>query len=70
MRWSAPNKSDKMYGKDYVVNQLKIPNRYYSFGKEGWHFIVLDSNNNGALDEKQRLWLEKDLEKLNREVMF
>ncbi len=66
MWWAAPDKSDEMYGKDYVVKQLKIPNRYYSFDKKGWHFIVLDSNNEdaGSLDNEQRLWLERDLEKL------
>jgi 3',5'-cyclic AMP phosphodiesterase CpdA len=62
MWWAAPDKKDPMYGKDYVVKQLGIPNRYYSFDKKDWHFIILDSNNNGgSLDDEQRLWLEKDL---------
>jgi len=66
MWWAAPDKSDAMYGKDYVVKQLDIPRRYYSFDRKGWHFIVLDSNNEkaGSLDKLQREWLEKDLEKL------
>src|SRR5579859_7833106 len=66
MWWAAPDKQDPMYGKDYVVKQLGIPNRYYSFGEKGWHFIVLDSNNKnaGSLDEEQRAWLEHDLASL------
>ncbi|MFV8347001.1 metallophosphoesterase family protein [Flavobacterium sp. ZB4P13] len=63
MWWAAPDKKDPMYGKDYVVKQLGIPNRYYSFDKKGWHFVILDSNNGGgSLDDEQRLWLEKDLQ--------
>jgi 3',5'-cyclic AMP phosphodiesterase CpdA len=63
MWWAAPDKQDEMYGKEYVVKQLGIPDRYYSFNKKGWHFIVLDSNNaGGSLDDQQRLWLEKDLQ--------
>ncbi|MCG2461486.1 metallophosphoesterase [Flavobacteriaceae bacterium F89] len=66
MWWAAPSKNDSMYGKDYVVKQLGIPKRYYSFDKVGWHFIVLDSNNEnaGSLDYEQRIWLENDLDKL------
>lgn len=65
MWWAAPDMQDPMYGKDHVVKQLGIPNRYYSFSK-GWHFIILDSNNKnaGALDDEQRTWLEKELSKL------
>ncbi|MBN9380709.1 MAG: metallophosphoesterase [Chitinophagaceae bacterium] len=65
MWWAAPDNKDPMYGKDYVVKQLGISNRYYSIDKKGWHFIVLDSNNKnaGSLDEEQRRWLEGDLEK-------
>ncbi len=68
MWWAAPNKSDAMYGKDYVVKRLGIPKRYYSFDKNGWHFIILDSNNAnaGSLDEEQRQWLENDLKMLEK----
>ncbi|SDT63341.1 Calcineurin-like phosphoesterase [Mucilaginibacter mallensis] len=63
--WAAPNKSDEMYGKDYVVKRLGIPNRYYSFTKKNWHFIILDGNNsNISLDEEQFKWLEDELEKI------
>lgn len=66
MWWAAPDKQDAMYGKDHVVKQLSIPNRYYSFEKKGWHFIILDSNNKntGSLDDEQCKWLEEDLAKL------
>ncbi|WP_316845041.1 metallophosphoesterase family protein [Pedobacter psychrodurus] len=63
--WAAPSTADEMYGKEYVVKRLKIPNRYYSFSKKGWHFIVLDGNNkNTALDSEQYKWLEAELERL------
>jgi len=65
MWWAAPSPQHEMYGKEYVVKQLKMPKRYYSFDKRGWHFIVLDSNNKGgSLDDEQRAWLETDLAKL------
>ena len=63
--WAATDKEDEMYGKNYVVRRLGIPNRYYSFSKGGWHFIILDGNNkNISLDEEQFQWLMKDLESL------
>ncbi|NLU92151.1 metallophosphoesterase family protein [Chitinophaga sp. Ak27] len=65
MWWKAPSKDDSMYGKDYVVKRLKIPHRYYSFTRKGWHFIILDGNNDKtSLDEEQYQWLEKDLQAL------
>ena len=66
MWWAAPEKTDSMYGKDYVIKQLGMPLRYYSFNKQGWHFIVLDSLNKDvpSLDKEQRQWLEQDLDKL------
>lgn len=63
--WKAPDQQDEMYGKPYVVKRLKIPGRYYSFGKKNWHFIILDGNNSGIkLDADQMNWLEKELEGL------
>ncbi|MFC0184463.1 3',5'-cyclic AMP phosphodiesterase CpdA [Pseudarcicella hirudinis] len=65
MWWDAPNTNDEMYGKPYVVKRLGIPDRFYSFSKKGWHFIILDGNHDEiSLDEKQYEWLEKELEKL------
>lgn len=68
MWWACPDRSDKMYGKPYVVSQLEIPNRHYSFEKKGWHFVILDSNNNnaGSLDADQRKWLENDLASIKK----
>jgi len=63
--WAAPDKSDKMYGKDYVVSRLAIPNRYYEFNKAGWHFFIMDGNNPSiSLDDEQFEWLKGSLEKL------
>lgn len=63
--WKAPDKNDEMYGIPYVVKRLKIPNRYYSFSQNGWHFIILDGNNSGTkLDKEQMDWLQKELDGL------
>ncbi|MFC1222917.1 metallophosphoesterase family protein [Pedobacter sp. BG31] len=63
--WKAPATDDEMYGKNYVVKRLKIPNRYYSFSKKNWHFIILDGNNSKiSLDDEQYNWLEQELENL------
>ncbi|HLG41179.1 MAG TPA: metallophosphoesterase, partial [Chitinophagaceae bacterium] len=35
--------TDKLYGKQWVVDTLQLTKRYYSFSKGKWHFIVLDS---------------------------
>jgi len=63
--WTAPDKTDAMYGKDYVVKRTGMPHRYYSFTRGGWHFIVLDGNNTHdiSLDDEQYQWLEEDLAK-------
>ncbi|GAA4310102.1 hypothetical protein GCM10023149_04680 [Mucilaginibacter gynuensis] len=63
--WKAPSANDEMYGVNYAAKRLKMPNRYYSFDKKGWHFIILDGNNAGTkLDAEQMAWLKADLEKL------
>ena len=62
MWWAAPSKEDEMYGKNYVLKRVGMPARYYSFTRQGWHFIILDSNNAAvSLDDEQFSWLEKDL---------
>ncbi|HEX7847276.1 MAG TPA: metallophosphoesterase [Chitinophagaceae bacterium] len=60
---------DRLYGKVWVVEELQMKNRYYSFSKENWHFIVLDSTQLnpaggyiGKVDEQQLDWLTKELE--------
>lgn len=68
MWWDAPGKKDPMYGKNYAVERLGIPKRYYSFSKEGWTFFVLDGNHPGiSLDEEQKQWLKSGLERLNND---
>jgi 3',5'-cyclic-AMP phosphodiesterase len=61
--------ADKLYGKQWAVETLKLPGRYYSFSKNKWHFIVLDStqiNPAGGyiayIDPEQLTWLQQELE--------
>jgi len=61
--------NDRLYGKVWVVETLSMKNRYYSFTKGNWHFIVLDSTQLnpaggyiGKLDEPQLEWLKQELE--------
>lgn len=60
----ARYKKDKRYGKQWAIDNLSMPSRYYSFVKNGWKFIGLDSINgeNGyQLDDEQFTWLEREL---------
>jgi 3',5'-cyclic AMP phosphodiesterase CpdA len=60
----AEYKKDKRYGKQWAIDELALPNRYYSFEKNGWKFIALDSINGKvgySLDEEQFSWLDKEL---------
>lgn len=69
--WSMPNagiRADDHYGKKWAVESLGIKNRFYSFNKAGWHFVVLDSTHptktfgyTAKLDEEQMEWLKQDL---------
>jgi Icc protein len=59
---------DKLYGKVWVVETLRMKKRFYSFTKGRWHFIVLDStqlNPAGGyiakLDPEQLDWLQQEL---------
>jgi Icc protein len=60
-------KNDPLSDKQWVLQQHKMPGRYYSFDHKGWKFIVLDSaqENNGGyiarIDEEQFTWLENQL---------
>ena len=61
---------EPLYGKNWAIQEMKIPGRYYSFDQAGWHFIILDSvfprNGNtyfAKLDDEQFEWLKNDLEK-------
>lgn len=69
----ADAKSDPLYGKKWAVDFMKINDRYRSFDKNGWHFIILDSVQpkpdgswyTGGLDPEQMDWLKQDLAKTN-----
>jgi len=76
--WYGPNKkldeeykADKRYGKAWAMEMLKLSGRYYSFERNGWKFIALDSINGTEgyqLDDEQFAWLEDELEKTNSPV--
>jgi 3',5'-cyclic-AMP phosphodiesterase len=68
--WGKAPVSDPLYGKKWAVDMLKLPNRFYSFTKGGWQFIVLDSTHpiptgwyTAKLDDEQLAWLEGELKK-------
>ncbi len=61
--------NEDLYGKKWAVDEFNISNRFRSFDRAGWHFIVLDSTHPhqdsymARLDEEQFEWLEDDLRK-------
>lgn len=67
-------KNDPLYNKAWAVQQHQMPGRYYSFTKNNWKFIVLDSahENNGGyiakIDEEQWQWLERELQSTDAEM--
>ncbi|MBC7902117.1 MAG: metallophosphoesterase [Gemmatimonadaceae bacterium] len=73
--WFIKEKSgedqDRLYGKQWAIDELKMPGRFYSFQKDLWHFMVLDSTQLnpaggyiGQLDEDQFSWLSGELAKV------
>lgn len=66
-------RSNPLYGKGWAVQQFKLQNRFYSFEREKWKFIVLDSTQqDGAgyiarFDEEQLAWLEMELKQSPKE---
>jgi len=65
---------ERQYGKVWVVETLQMKNRYYSFSKDKWHFIVLDSTQLnpaggyiGKIDEEQLAWLQTELASVSKE---
>ncbi|MDN5286941.1 MAG: hypothetical protein JWR38_3215 [Mucilaginibacter sp.] len=62
MWWQG--KGDELFGKPGVLKMLGLKNSYYSFDKNDWHFIMLDSNHPqtpGMLDEEQWNWFVQDV---------
>jgi 3',5'-cyclic AMP phosphodiesterase CpdA len=60
--------NEKLYGKAWVQETLEMKNRFYSFTKDKWHFLVLDStqlNPAGGyiayFDSEQLDWLKGEL---------
>ncbi|HEY8930688.1 MAG TPA: metallophosphoesterase [Mucilaginibacter sp.] len=67
--WNEDDKGQAIYGKKYSMDQLKLITPYYSFTKNGWKFIMLDSvhldfDNTwyiGRLGDEQFNWLQNEL---------
>lgn len=63
------NKHDKdvFFGKEWAAKELNLPERYYSFDYNNWHFVVLDSMQFkpkgfvAKIDEEQWQWLTNEL---------
>jgi len=64
------DKGQAIYGKAYSMDKIGLPKPYYSFIKNGWKFIVLDSvlldiDNTwyiGKLGDEQFTWLQTELQ--------
>lgn len=64
---------DSDIGKKLIMDKLKMPNSFYSFNRNGWHFVMLDSihpvqadhgpSYKAAFGEAQLEWLRFDLGK-------
>ena len=67
--WTTKTASpaDKDFGKAMALDRLKLKQRYYSFDRGGWHFVILDNIMRreplyyGNLDAEQTEWLKADL---------
>jgi Icc protein len=65
-------------GKHWALDELALAQPYYSFDKNGWHFVALDSvqkKNDGSwytanLGETQLDWLKNDLENTKKNTMI
>ncbi len=64
------NSQGEKYSREYTVNYLGMPARYYSFDVNGCHFVVLDGNDkkdppqkgySHYIGKEQMAWLKKDL---------
>ncbi|SEW32485.1 metallophosphoesterase family protein [Chitinophaga arvensicola] len=74
--WEEQNKTSSLYGKQYALDQLKLSSPYYSFVKNGWKFICLDSVHLdvdgtwyiGKLGAAQFQWLENELKQTDAKM--
>ncbi|HTF20356.1 MAG TPA: metallophosphoesterase [Chryseolinea sp.] len=63
-------KKEKRYGKQWAIELLSMPDRFYSFEAKGWQFIALDSINGTegySLDDAQFEWLQGELKHIPKE---
>jgi len=68
--WNEDDKGQAIYGKKYSMDQLQLKSPWYSFTKNGWKFIMLDSvhldiDNTwyiGKLGDEQFNWLQNELQ--------
>lgn len=68
--WNENDKGQAIYGKKYSMDQLQLRSPWYSFTKNGWKFIMLDSvhldiDNTwyiGKLGDDQFSWLQNELQ--------
>lgn len=75
---NAPFQNDPLYGKEMALQQLGLSNRFYSFDRAGWRFIILDSTHLpneasehpyiGQIDDEQWDWLVKEIEATKAET--
>ncbi len=68
------NSYGERYSREYTVKYLGMPARYYSFDINGYHFVVLDGNDEKDpppkgyahyIGPEQMAWLKKDLARTN-----
>ncbi len=74
--WNENDKDQALYGKEYSMDKIGLHKPYYSFTKNGWKFIILDSvhldiDNTwyiGKLGDEQFVWLENELKNTDPSV--
>ena len=73
--WGGGPKSDKMYGKNWAMDEMELQNRFYSFTTGQWKFIVLDSTQTvdgnwytAFIDDIQREWLIGELDSTPKDI--
>lgn len=66
-RWRGSD-GDGTHEKQFAAGQLAMPNRYYTFSRAGWRFLMLDSVQKddkfgyvGRIDDEQMSWLKREL---------
>ena len=64
-RFFGCEKNNPLYNEGMFESYIN--ESYYSFDNKGWHFIVLNTSNS-VVNEKQKLWLKEDLEKVDAET--